>query len=487
MNSLFDIFKISDWISRNIRPVSQFDYSYYTLIKTWEDWYRGDIPDFHQYKYYNGLDTVDCTRAKLHMGKQVCADSAALAFNENVLINISDEEANKFVQGFDQSGGVLGQNNFWENATQLYEGSVCALGTGALEVYLEDLSINTATQEIVQTPETKVKIGFIRADHILPITFENKIISEVCFINEQTINNDTYLNLRVHLKNEDGTYTIYNRKLKMNDLGFDEAAIDKNMAAQFNTGSTIPFFSIIKTAYSNNFDSLGNNPLGISIYANAIDILKTCDLAYDTITNEILLGQKFIFLNKSMLDLDEKGKLRTPYDVRQRLFQFIGDEATADSQNWVHEFNPTLRIEELTQALEKQLDYLSAKVGLGDHFYKFSDGSVAKTATEVIAENSSAYRNIRRAQISIEQALVNLVKAILYCGKTFLGQSLNIETDVSVQFDASVIENRENMRKQDLEEVNLGILSKEEYRSKYHGESIEKAKQHIDSLNDQST
>lgn len=481
---MLDIFKIAQWIASNINTqINQFDYSYYSLIDTWKNWYQGDIPEFHEYKFYNGIDTVECERAKLHMAKQVCADSAAMAFNENVIINISDEESNKFIQGFDQSGGILGENNFWENATQLYEGSVCALGTGALEVYLENMSVVEGTTRIIPSNDTKIKIGFIRADHILPLSFENKIISEVCFINEVTINGEDYIDLRLHLKSKDNKYVILNRRIKTDEHGnLEESLVDSKLVTSFETGSELPFFSIIKTAYANNFDLVGNNPLGISIYANAIDILKSCDLAYDTLQNEVLLGQKFIFLNKSMLDMDDQGKLRTPYDVRQRLFQFIGDEATVQENNWVHEFSPTLRTEELTGILEKQLDYLSAKVGLGDHFYKFSDGSVTKTATEVLAENSSAYRNIRRAQISIEQALIKLVKVILYCGKTFLDVNVNPETDVSIQFDASIIENKETVRQRDLEEVKLGIMSKAEYRSKYHAESIEQAKKAIERI-----
>ena len=481
---MIDVNKIIDWISANINiDICKFDYTFYSKIEQWAKWYTGEIPEFHRYKFYNGIDTVDCHRAMLYMAKQVCADTAALAFNENVIINIADEESNKFIQGHDQSGGILAENNFWENATQLYEGGVCALGTAALEVYLEDLAVGLGTGKVIPDKDTKIKIAFIRADHIIPISFENKIIKDVCFINELTINNIRYADLRLHIKEKNGLYTIYNKRLRVDDLGnIQEVKSDNNLATKFETGSSRPFFSIIKTAYNNNFDILGNNPLGVSIYANAVDILKSCDLCYDTLQNEILLGQKFIFLNKSMLDLDEQGKVRTPYDIRQRLFQFIGDQATVQDKNWVHEFNPTLRTKELCEALEKQIDYLSAKVGLGDHFYKISDGSVAKTATEVLAENSSAYRNIRRAQISIEQALINMIKVILYCGKNFLNKNVSVNTNVSVEFDASIIENRENTRQRDLEEVSQGILSKEEYRSKYHAESIEKATKEVEKI-----
>lgn len=465
---MLDIYRIVDFISEYVHPVYRFDYSYYNLINTWMQWYKGDIDDFHTYQFYNGIETIECERAKIHMAKQVCADTAAMAFNENVMINIKNKKESEFIQGLNQNGGVFRENNFWENASQLYEGSVCALGTGAFEVYLEDIIIN-GMNKIIPSSDTKIRIGFIRADHILPITFENKIITEVCFINYLTIDDVDYADLRLHLKNEGGTYYIVNKRVRCDEFGnIIESSLPDKTIKEFQTGSKEPFFSIIKTSFNNNFDDLGNNPLGISIYANAIDILKSCDLAYDTLMNEIMLGQKFIFLNKSMLDLDEEGRNRTPYDLRQRLFQFIGDEALAGTDNWVYEFSPTLRVDELTKALEKQMDYLSAKVGLGDHFYKFSDGSVAKTATEVVSENSSAYRNIRRAQLGIEQPLVKLVRCLLYCGKNFLNLNLDVNVEIDIDFDASVIENKDAIRQRDIEEVNAGIITREEYRDKYH-------------------
>lgn len=477
---MIDMAKVAEFISENIKSVINLDYSFYNDIDEWLSWYRGDVSDFHRYEFYNGLDVVKCHMARLNMAKQICADVSAMAFNENVMINLADEESNKYIQGYDQSGGVLAESNFWENATHQYE-NTCALGTGAFEVYLENLKVSGS--RVIPDKATIPKIAFIRADHILPITFENKIITEVCFVNEVTIDNKDYVDLRLHIKNEQGNYVIINKRLKTDKYGnFSEDTIDKNVASEFDTGSDIPFFSIIKTAFANNIDILGNNPLGISIYANAIDILKSCDLAYDALQKEVALGQKFIFLNKNMLGMDELGRPITPYDVRQRLFQFIGDNATVQDQNWVHEFVPTLRIDDLTANLEKQLDYLSSKVGLGDHFYKFRDGSSAKTATEVISENSSAYRNIRRSQISIEQALIRLVRCLLYCGVSFCGAKVDVNTDIAIQFDASVIENKETVRQRDLEEVRLGILSKEEYRSKYHAESIEKARENISKI-----
>jgi hypothetical protein len=69
----------------------------------------------------------------------------------------------------------------------------------------------------------------------------------------------------------------------------------------------------------------------------------------------------------------------------------------------------------------------------------------------------------------------------------FIGADVNPEAEISIQFDTSVIENRAAIRERDLAEVNAGIMSKEEYRAKYYGESIEAAKNNIAKMNNTST
>lgn len=105
--------------------------------------------------------------------------------------------------------------------------------------------------------------------------------------------------------------------------------------------------------------------------------------------------------------------------------------------------------------------------GLGNSFYKFTGGSVQKTATEVLSENSGVYRNIRKNQLEVEKFLHQIFKGLLYVSNFVFKTSFNIDTEISIHFDASIIEDKGAERQRDLQEVELGIISIEEYRAKW--------------------
>ena len=50
---------------------------------------------------------------------------------------------------------------------------------------------------------------------------------------------------------------------------------------------------------------------------------------------------------------------------------------------------------------------LGVKCGFGERYYRFESGGL-KTATEVISENSSLYRSVRRHELMLEAALKEL-------------------------------------------------------------------------------
>ena len=57
-----------------------------------------------------------------------------------------------------------------------------------------------------------------------------------------------------------------------------------------HTGSDRRQFVIDRPNIANNFDY--SIPLGISVYANAIDSMKGVDIAFDSYVNEFVLGKK---------------------------------------------------------------------------------------------------------------------------------------------------------------------------------------------------
>ena len=119
-------------------------------------------------------------------------------------------------------------------------------------------------------------------------------------------------------------------------------------------------------------------------------------------------------------------------------------------------------------------------MGLGKTIITLT-GTNLSTATAVISSNSKMARRMKKLQIGYESAIYDLVKAICYVSSTFGVYNLNTE-DMVIQFDDSVVEDKNEESNRALRELSAGVLSKVEYRIKIYGESPEIAKKAIEEI-----
>ena len=64
----------------------------------------------------------------------------------------------------------------------------------------------------------------------------------------------------------------------------------------------------------NNADDDTTNPMGVSLFANAIDIIRKIDLEYDSYANEFSLGRKRIFVAPEFLSNTNGSPVFDPND-----------------------------------------------------------------------------------------------------------------------------------------------------------------------------
>ena len=129
------------------------------------------------------------------------------------------------------------------------------------------------------------------------------------------------------------------------------------------------------------------------------------------------------------------------------------------------------------------MNILGNKVGFGENHYHF-DGVNLSTATAVVSSNSKLFRRKKKLEIGYESAIYDLVRAICYASSTFGTYNINTE-DMVIQFDDSIIEDKEAESNRALREVNAGLMSKAEYREKIFGETPEIAEQEIQKIKEQ--
>lgn len=450
--------------------------NYYTNIGEWLEWYRGNVKSFHSIKVSNGLTTPTREIYALKMAKRVCEDWASSMLNEdvNIVVNSNNKKSSIFVQGSKGNSGVFGSNNFDVLLSQTIE-QMFALGTSALIIDLDNIAVDEQGN-VVDGSKATIKLKSVNATRIIPISWSNGVVTEASFVSELVHLGKTYYVVSSHIKEDDG-YVIYNDLI---DTNYKTTSLNINLLPVLRTKSLKPLFYIMKTNIANNIDL--DSPMGLSIYANAIDTLKGCDVAYDCCLREVITGQRIVMMNKCLLTTDDSGRPIAPQDVKQTYMQFFGDDAQSDVSEFIKEFHPTLNTDALDKELQNQLNMLSSKVGLGSNYYRFDSSSGVVTATEYVGERNDFMRNAVKISKSIKIVLKDLVLGILFVGKNILGANVDDNAKIDITLSDGVVEDDTKEREQDRQDVRDGIMTKAEYRAKWYGETIEEAKAVIDSI-----
>lgn len=420
------------------------DDSFYTRIEGWFKWYKGKVTSFHTYRQYNGLKKITRQRKSLGMAKKIPEDWANLALNEKVEIVIDDETISGRVHE------VLDANNFRVKGNQLLE-LAFALGTGAFVEYWDG---------------DTVKIDYIRAGMIYPLRWDNGRIIECAFASERTKGKDKLIYLNIH-RLENGKYVIENAMFKRNGSTLTPTDLPDGVLDTVPTGSETPLFQIVTPNIVNNIDP--DCPMGVSVYANAIDQLECADLVYDSYVNEFRLGKKRILVPVTMarMQMQDDGITHPVFDENDTEFFAVQPEQGSDQK--ITDINMELRHEAHEAGIKTALGLLSAKCGLGNDRYSFEHGNV-RTATEVVSEKSELFQNLKKHELLLEKAIVDLCRAVAF----LLGHTSDFT--VTVNFDDSIIEDRPAEQQRDMQQVRDGLMAVWEYRMKYFGESEDDAK-----------
>lgn len=457
-----------------------------TIVRVCSDWYRGFVDDFHNYYIKTGTTTfTELKKLPMYMAKKIGEDYANLLINEKCDIVVPENEKKKLDL-------VLEKTKSWVKLNKGVE-KAFALGYGCMVQGVNNIGVNEEG-EIVNVAEAEITNRFVPATMMRPLTFNEDELEDVAFVFENTQS----VNVIIHIKDTRKTikladteiinanynnYDIINIKIKNNST----FALEERYV--FHTKSPIKLFQLIQPNIANNADL--NSPLGISVFANSIATLKAVDNAYDSLNNEIQLGRKRIVADVDQYtEVDSKGNRVDTFDPNDTLIYSIPARTSRigkESEQLLQEISGDLRIQPIIESLNQQLNILSSKVGLGENYYRFSDMNKGlTTATQVISENSSLFRSIKKHEILLDNALKDMVLALVYLNNTFTSnQPININSyeDITIQFDDSIIEDTEAQKASDRQDVNNGVMSKVEYRMKYYGEDEKTAKENLVKFN----
>lgn len=443
----------------------------YDYMQIWKEWLAGDVADFHHYKVKLASGTtVNKEILTMNMPKKVCEDMAKLLWTEKTQIQLKrKKDTIKLWSILDNK-----VNNFTTNLPIFIE-QVMALGNGALIEY-KDNGVTT--------------IDYVTGDLVIPYKYTNSYVyglitvSRYSEIEDAETNKEKtfyYTHITYH-EHENGKYKRKHELYKSendnelgNEINFNEIYPDIEKEDEIETD--VPYFQVLKPNLANNLDM--SSPLGISIFANSIDRFKAIDLKYDSFSREFVLGKKRILVDNTTLKAkaipNENGKIDyvQQFDANDEVYVAVEGMEKQPAK----EIDFTLRTKDHIDAINAELNWLSSNVGLGENYYKF-DGVSVKTATEVISENSKAFRTRTRHLINVNDVVYDLVRAICHI------EGIDA-SDIVITPDDSIITDKNAEKTLALMEVQQGLKSKKSYLIKFEGMTEQQAQEELDKINEE--
>lgn len=449
--------------------------SYYGNISYWQEWYENDVKKFHE---YHDQDGVKREIYRLGMAKRGCEDWSSILYTEKDQMTCDNTKNQEYLNN------VLEDLKFEEIIPENIENGFWS-GTLGTIVRVE----NAIKKGNVLTADDKTKLNLINvtADKIIPLKIVHGKIIDVAFVSKTTIESDNVYYIEIHELQEKG-YHIEN--IYINEKG--EIVKNNNVIESYDTGSNVPLFSLLEPRIVNNIQN--NNGLGISIYANATDQLKGCDLAYNNFIMDVYLGGKKVFYNKSLVKYnireikDNEGNIVReeipvyPDDLTRQQFKVLdGDLSNANDDTLIHEYNPNLRAEENEKIINFALNLYSFKLGLGKGYYKFENGTVV-TATQYLGENKDLVGNAKKHRSALNEYTVGIARAILLLGRILFNQGTDENDNIQLTNKDGFLVSDEELQEQYRQDFQAGLMSKTTYLMKARGMTEKQAKQELEKV-----
>lgn len=145
---------------------------------------------------------------------------------------------------------------------------------------------------------------------MVPLSWDADAVTECAFVTRAYAKGEALDQPQMHVVSDDGLYRI---KVACFDMEGNMVEVP-GMAPVTKTGSPYPTFGIIRPAVPNT--RVDMSPYGQSVFTDAIDAIRSVDLASDALINEVDAGKMRVFLSDVMFDREKYAKGRnvpTPF------------------------------------------------------------------------------------------------------------------------------------------------------------------------------
>lgn len=344
----------------------------------------------------------------------------------------------------------------------------------------ENLQDGLALGSFIIKPLGKDKVEYINANNFVPIKFNDEgSLLDCAFVQHKQ--EDDYLH---YFRCERHTLTssglkITNKAYKSSNstaLGTEVplASVDEWAGLAEETtylGMDKLPFGYYRNPIKNRVDG---SHCGVSIFHNAIDLIKKADIQGERIDWEYESGERAIYVDERALKKSKDGNLKVAKS-KSRIFRGL-DLMQKDGELF-KEFSPEFRDESLQKGLNDYLRLIEFNVGLayGD---LSNEQDVEKTATEIKTAKARKYNRVTAIQENLKECLNGLVDAL-----AFHNAKYTTDYELICSFKDSILTDEDSDRKRDREDVAMGVMSLAEYRAKWYGEDLETAEKNLPEQN----
>lgn len=340
----------------------------------------------------------------------------------------------------------------------------------SIENLNEELQRGLATGAFVIKPVSADTVQFVPQSSFIPVEYDvNGKLLKVVFPEIKRVSDFEYLiRLEYHSLDCKNGLTITNRAFKSSTpdtLGKEIPLESVSEWSELIPSVSYPLMKRQVFGYYVNpiANIIDGSKTGISIFESAKHLIKKADLQYGRLDWEFRSGERRINVDTTAFDKDAKGnpiikdKLYRAFDVTQ-LFE---------------EFSPALRESNYINGLEEYKRNIEFNVGLS--YGDISNPStIEKTATEIKSAKKRKYNTVSAIQKKLRVCLEDLVYAF-----AFYNNMATVNYDFICDFKDSILTDDETERKQDIQDLQLGIMRPEEYRAKWYGETVEQALENL--------
>ena len=172
-----------------------------------------------------------------------------------------------------------------------------------------------------------------------------------------------------------------------------------------------PMFGVLRTPQANNVDI--SSPLGLPMFAEAIEELKDLDIAYSRNVGEIFDSEKIILADDQlMFGSGTNIKGRYAGMSNEKLPHYVKNVFGNGTESFYREIVPSLNTDTRITGINNLLSFVGFKCGYSNGYFVLDEKTGMVTATQVEADDRRTIQLIKDVRDKLESCLDGAIYAL---------------------------------------------------------------------------